>query len=205
MANGNLGDYLSEGYIESISLILTGRRDGRVSMAANVRPNIIDTDFSLDQMIDAFSSKGLSIQDLVVLSGAHTIGASHCNAFNGRFKQGSKGSLELIDASLDKSYAETLMNKCSSSESSSLTVSNDPETSSTFDNQYYRNLETHKGLIQTDSALMDDDRTRKMVEALASDEEIFFHRWSESFVKLSMVGVRVGEDGEIRRTCSAVN
>ncbi|XP_010432918.1 PREDICTED: peroxidase 46-like [Camelina sativa] len=130
------------------------------------RQNIIDTDFSLDQMIDAFSSKGLSIQDLVVLSGAHTIGASHCNAFNGRFKQDSKGSFELIDASLDKSYAKTLMNKCSSSESSSLTVSNDPETSSTFDNQYYRNQETHKGLFQTDSALMEDDRTRKMVEAL---------------------------------------
>lgn len=49
--------------------IPTGRRDGKESMAANVRPNIIDTDFTLDQMIDAFSSKGLSIQDLVVLSG----------------------------------------------------------------------------------------------------------------------------------------
>jgi len=51
--------------------IPTGRRDGKESMAANVRPNIIDTDFSLDQMIDAFSSKGLSIQDLVVLSGIY--------------------------------------------------------------------------------------------------------------------------------------
>lgn len=51
--------------------IPTGRRDGKESMAANVRPNIIDTDFTLDQMIDAFSSKGLSIQDLVVLSGIY--------------------------------------------------------------------------------------------------------------------------------------
>lgn len=49
--------------------IPTGRRDGKVSVASDVRPNIIDTDFSLDKMIDAFSSKGLSIQDLVVLSG----------------------------------------------------------------------------------------------------------------------------------------
>jgi len=138
-------------------------------------------------------------------SGAHTIGASHCNAFNGRFQRDSKGNFEVIDASLDNSYAETLMNKCSSSESSSLTVSNDPETSAVFDNQYYRNLETHKGLFQTDSALMEDNRTRTMVEELASDEESFFQRWSESFVKLSMVGVRVGEDGEIRRSCSSVN
>ncbi|CAA7015280.1 unnamed protein product [Microthlaspi erraticum] len=183
--------------------IPTGRRDGKVSVADDVRPNIIDTDFSLDKMIDAFSSKGLSIQDLVVLSGAHTIGASHCNAFNGRFKQDSKGNLELIDASLDNSYAETLMKQCASS--SSLTVSNDPETSSMFDNQYYRNLEARKGLFQTDSALMEDDRTRKLVEDLASDEESFSQRWRESFVKLSMVGVKVGEDGEIRRSCSSVN
>ncbi|KAL1210407.1 Peroxidase 46 [Cardamine amara subsp. amara] len=185
--------------------IPTGRRDGKESMAANVRPNIIDTDFTLDQMIDSFTSKGLSIQDLVVLSGAHTIGALHCNAFNGRFKKDEKGNFTLIDASLDNSYAETLMNKCSSLESSSLTVSNDPETSSIFDNQYYKNLETHKGLFQTDSALIEDDRTRKMVEDLASDEESFFQRWRESFVKLSLVGVRVGEDGEIRRSCSFIN
>ncbi|KFK29773.1 hypothetical protein AALP_AA7G177300 [Arabis alpina] len=183
--------------------IPTGRRDGRVSVAADVRPNIIDTDFSLDKMIESFSSKGLSIQDLVVLSGAHTIGDSHCNAFDGRFKRDSKGNFELIDASLDNSYAETLMNKCSSS--TSLTVSNDPETSSRFDNQYYKNLEERKGLFQTDSALMEDNRTRKIVEDLASDEESFFERWRESFVKLSMVGVKVGEDGEIRRSCSSVN
>lgn len=84
-------------------------------------------------------------------------------------------------------------------------VNNDPETSSTFDNQYYRNLLAHKGLFQTDSALVEDDRTRKIVEVLASDEESFFERWSESFVKMSVMGVRVGEEGEIRRSCSAVN
>jgi len=38
-------------------------------MAANVRPNIIDTDFTVDKMINIFSSKGLSVHDLVVLSG----------------------------------------------------------------------------------------------------------------------------------------
>lgn len=49
--------------------IPTGRRDGTVSAAENVRPNIIDTDFTVDKMISIFSSKGLSVQDLVVLSG----------------------------------------------------------------------------------------------------------------------------------------
>lgn len=46
-----------------------GRRDGRLSLASNVRSNIVDTSFTVDEMIDLFSSKGLSIDDLVVLSG----------------------------------------------------------------------------------------------------------------------------------------
>lgn len=52
--------------------IPTGRRDGRVSAAANVRPNIIDTSFTLDEMAKLFSAKGLSMDDLVTLSGTHT-------------------------------------------------------------------------------------------------------------------------------------
>ncbi|XP_057957728.1 peroxidase 46 isoform X2 [Malania oleifera] len=49
--------------------IPTGRRDGRVSSALNVRPNMVDTSFTMDEMINLFSSKGLSLDDLVTLSG----------------------------------------------------------------------------------------------------------------------------------------
>lgn len=51
-------------------MIPTGRRDGMVSLASNVRPNIVDTSFSMDEMVQLFASKGLSLLDLVVLSGA---------------------------------------------------------------------------------------------------------------------------------------
>lgn len=52
--------------------IPTGRRDGMVSVASNVRPNILDTSFTMDEMINRFSSKGLSLFDLVILSGAYS-------------------------------------------------------------------------------------------------------------------------------------
>ncbi|KAL2346643.1 hypothetical protein Fmac_000643 [Flemingia macrophylla] len=52
------------------TMILTGRRDGMISVASNVRPNIIDTSFSMDEMVKLFAAKGLSLLDLVVLSGA---------------------------------------------------------------------------------------------------------------------------------------
>jgi len=50
--------------------IPTGRRDGMVSIASNVRPNIVDTSFTMDEMVKLFSNKGLSLLDLVVLSGS---------------------------------------------------------------------------------------------------------------------------------------
>lgn len=49
--------------------IPTGRRDGRVSLGKNVRPNIIDTSFTMDEMVKIFAAKGLSLDDLVTLSG----------------------------------------------------------------------------------------------------------------------------------------
>ncbi|XVE71291.1 hypothetical protein DITRI_Ditri10aG0139500 [Diplodiscus trichospermus] len=185
--------------------IPTGRRDGRISNAANVRPNIVDTSFTMDEMTNLFNSKGLSLDDLVTLSGAHTIGRAHCSAFSDRFQQDSKGKLILIDTSLDSNYAQELIKMCPAGASSPNTVNNDPTTSFAFDNQYYSNLLSHKGLFQSDSVLIEDERTRKQVEAFANDQESFFRSWGESFLKLTSIGVKTDDEGEIRQTCSFAN
>ncbi|XP_028807098.1 peroxidase 46-like [Neltuma alba] len=185
--------------------IPTGRRDGMVSLASNVRPNIVDTSFTMDEMVKLFFSKGLSLDDLVILSGAHTIGSAHCISFRDRFQQDSKGRLRLVGNDLDSSYANELMRECGSNSNPSVTVNNDPETSMVFDNQYYRNLLAHKGLFQSDSVLLSDNQTRKLVDDLANDQELFFQKWSQSFLKLTIVGVKTDEEGEIRRSCEATN
>ncbi|MBA0604243.1 hypothetical protein Godav_016915 [Gossypium davidsonii] len=185
--------------------IPTGRRDGRISDAANVRSNIVDTSFTMIEMIRLFNSKGLSLNDLVTLSGAHTIGVAHCNAFSDRFQMDSKGNLTLIDTSLDNTYAKELMKKCPSGSSASKTVNNDPETSFAFDNQYYINLLGHKGLFQSDSVLVEDERTSARVEAFANDQETFFQSWRDSFLKLTTIGVKTDDEGEIRQSCSFAN
>ncbi|KAL8153090.1 hypothetical protein V2J09_010850 [Rumex salicifolius] len=184
--------------------IPTGRRDGRVSAMENVRPNIVDTTFTLDQMITIFSSKGLSLQDLVVLSGAHTIGSAHCSAFSDRLQMDSNGKPKATDSSLDESYAAQLAKKCvqvAAVQAAKTTVHNDPQTSSLFDNQYYKNLAARKGLFHSDSVLFEDERTRAMVDELAADEDGFFGRWGESFFRLSSVGIKGDDEGEVRRRC----
>ncbi|KAE8731653.1 Peroxidase 46 [Hibiscus syriacus] len=186
--------------------IPTGRRDGRISNSANVRPNIVDTSFTMDEMIKLFNSKGLSVDDLVTLSGVHTIGLAHCSAFSDRFRQDSEGNLTLIDTSLDINYAQELIKKCPAGGSStSVTVNNDPETSFVFDNRYFSNLLAHKGLFQSDSVIVEDGRTRKQVEEFANSEESFFKSWGESFLKLTTIEVKTDDEGEIRHSCSFSN
>ncbi|KAK4757781.1 hypothetical protein SAY87_019082 [Trapa incisa] len=185
--------------------IPTGRRDGRVSLVSNVRPNIVDTSFSMDEMIKIFSSKGLSLEDLVLLSGAHTIGSAHCGSFSDRFRKDPTGRLVPVDASLDRSFAEELMERCPVGFDPSITVSNDPQTSSSFDNQYFRNLMAGRGLFQSDSVLFSDARTSNLVEAFADDQESFFAGWAQSFVRLTSIDVKGDGEGEIRLSCSVVN
>ncbi|KAG6391333.1 hypothetical protein SASPL_149087 [Salvia splendens] len=186
--------------------IPTGRRDGRISAAANVRPNIIDTSFTLDEMAKLFSIKGLSMDDLVTLSGGHTIGKSHCSSFNDRFKVDPSGNVTVIDSSLDRQYAVQLAKMCpGGAKDDSITVNNDPGTPFQFDNQYYRIVLEHKGLFQSDSALVNDNRTRSKVVEFANSQDGFYENWAVSFLKLTMIGVKIGDEGEIRQTCSMPN
>ncbi|WOL19678.1 hypothetical protein Cni_G28480 [Canna indica] len=182
-----------------------GRRDGLVSSASNVRPNIVDTSFSVDELAQRFTSKGLSIEDLVVLSGAHTIGSSHCNAFSERFTQDSNGNLVPDDTLMEKDFAMQLAKKCPASASAATTVANDLSTPALFDNQYYINVLANKGLLHSDSVLIADNRTRSKVEEFAQSQDAFFTSWEASFLRLSTIGVKTDDEGEIRFACASVN
>ncbi|XP_074579390.1 peroxidase 18-like [Curcuma longa] len=181
-----------------------GRRDGLVSAAANVRPNMVDTTFSVRELADRFTSIGLSIDDLVILSGAHTIGSSHCDTFSERFRQSSNGSWVPIDTTMDEGYAKQVAKRCSIG-TSAATFDNDASTPMLFDNQYYINLLANQSLLHSDSVLVGDSRTRSKVEEFARSQDAFFTSWAESFSKLSTAGVKTGDEGEIRFACQSVN
>ncbi|CAN1281645.1 Peroxidase 40 [Linum perenne] len=153
-------------------------------------------------LVASFQNVGLSLNDMVALSGAHTIGKARCSSFSSRIQGGGGGP------ELNLEFVQSLQQLCSQSEggSNNAVAHLDNGTPMTFDNQYYMNLLSGQGLLPSDQALTtQDEETRMIVELYGQDTESFFRDFRNSMVKMgSLVGVG-GNSGEIRRNCRSVN
>ncbi|KAK7377321.1 hypothetical protein VNO80_02744 [Phaseolus coccineus] len=180
-----------------------GRLDGRVSTKASVRHHLPHPDFKLEQLSQMFASHGLTLTDLVALSGAHTIGFSQCSQFSKRIYNFK--SKKNIDHTLNSAYAKKLQQECPKNADPSIVVEMDPITPRIFDNQYYKNLQQGKGLLASDQALFTHKRTRDLVNLFASNNTVFETSFVSAMTKLGRIGIKTGNQGEIRRDCSMVN
>ncbi|XP_076910679.1 peroxidase 16-like [Bidens hawaiensis] len=176
-----------------------GRRDGRISTRKSVQHKLPHANFTLDQLNTMFASHGLSQTDMIALSGAHTLGFSHCNQFSKRIR--SKAG---IDRTLNRVYALQLRQMCPVNVEPDVVINMDP-TPQTFDNAYYKNLQQGKGLFSSDQVLFTDARSRSTVNLFASNNNAFNKAFVTAITKLGRVGVLTGYQGEIRRDCSRVN
>ncbi|XP_047328829.1 peroxidase 27-like [Impatiens glandulifera] len=182
--------------------VLTGRRDGKVSIQAEVLPNLPGPFDNFTTLMQHFTSKGLNLHDLVVLSGGHTIGVGHCNLFSNRlYNFTGKGDQ---DPSLNPTYAAFLKTKCLTVTDTVTTVEMDPNSSLTFDADYYSVVLQKKGLFQSDAALITNQQSKKIVGELVSGAK-FTVEFAQSMKRMGAIGVLTGNDGEIRKKCNAVN
>jgi peroxidase len=152
-----------------------------------------------------FASKGLDLKDLVVLSGAHTLGTAHCPSYAGRLYNFS--SAYSVDPTLDSEYADRLRTRCKSVDDKATLSEMDPGSYKTFDTSYYRHVAKRRGLFQSDAALLTDATTREYVQRIATGkfDDVFFKDFGESMIKMGNVGVLTGVEGEIRKKCYIVN
>lgn len=186
----------------------TGRRDGSISSI-----NEVDLPSPRERVADAagqFKTKGLNLQDMVVLLGAHTVGVSHCAFFSDRlydFQQTGKA-----DPSMNSSFVKILKKVCpspSTSETSSLandpTVFLDQGTPFLIDNSYYKQLGMGEGVLQFDQELTRSKTTKSMVKSLATSGTDFRTKFAAAMIKMGNIGVLTGNKGEIRSQCRVVN
>ncbi|KAG2708193.1 hypothetical protein I3760_05G180700 [Carya illinoinensis] len=92
------------------------RRDGLSSWAADTLGNLPSPSSSINDLAGVLATKGLSLEEMVILTSAHSIGVSHCNSFDYRLYNFS--STQRTDPDLDMLHASYLSAKCPRLESS---------------------------------------------------------------------------------------
>ncbi|KAI3794125.1 hypothetical protein L1987_36752 [Smallanthus sonchifolius] len=180
-----------------------GRLDGLSSRAASVGGKLPKPNMNLDQLNAMFAAHGLTQADMIALSGAHTLGFSHCDQFANRIYNFSKQNP--IDPTLDPTYATQLQQQCPKNVDPRIAVNMDPNTPRTFDNVYYKNLQQGQGLFTSDQVLFTDSRSKPTVTSWASSSQAFNNAFISAMTKLGRVGVKTGQNGNIRQDCSAFN
>ncbi|OEL18700.1 Peroxidase 1 [Dichanthelium oligosanthes] len=190
-----------------------GRRDGNISLAGNTT-DLPPPFANATQLVQMFAKKNLTLEDMVVLSGAHTIGVSHCSSFAGvpnnpgdRLYNFS-GSADGIDPSLSKAYAFLLKSICPSNSSRffpNTTTLMDLITPTKFDNKYYVGLQNNLGLFKSDAALLTNATMKSLVASFARSEGTWKSKFAKSMLKMGEIEVLTGTQGEIRRNCRVIN
>ncbi|CAL4891905.1 unnamed protein product [Urochloa decumbens] len=186
-----------------------GRRDGVVSRAAEARADLPSPASNFTALEANFGAKGLDVKDLVILSGAHTIGVAHCNTFAARLSSGTGPNAAAgADPTLNAAYAAQLRARCgpapAAANNNATAVAMDPGSPARFDAHYYVNLKLGRGLFTSDAALLTDPRAAGMIHRLTK-QGYFLEEFRNAVRKMGRVGVLTGHHGEIRRNCRAVN
>ncbi|CAN0914555.1 Peroxidase 39 [Linum grandiflorum] len=183
----------------------TGRRDGVISRRSESLNNIPPPFANFTTLQTMFANKGLDVKDLVLLSGAHTIGISHCSSFSNRlYNFTGRGD---ADPALDTNYAANLRSrKCRSIGDNTTKVEMDPGSRNTFDLSYYSLLLKRRGLFESDAALITNSASLQLVDKIAKGSvEDFYAEFALAMEKMGRVDVKTGSNGEIRKQCALVN
>ncbi|KAF5938004.1 hypothetical protein HYC85_025510 [Camellia sinensis] len=182
----------------------TGRRDGLVS-----NPNLVNLpgpSLSVSQALKFFTAKKLTLNDMVTLLGAHTVGVAHCGFFQNRLSnfQGSGKP----DLTMDPTLVSKLFQLCGTQSrplSQDPTAFLDQNTSFIFDNEYYHQIKLKRGVMQIDQELALDKASAPIVTGFASNAIRFQQGFTKAIVKMGGIEVLVGNAGEIRKNCRVFN
>ncbi|CAL4976691.1 unnamed protein product [Urochloa decumbens] len=179
----------------------SGRRDGLASAASDATQSLPPPFAELGRLTELFAAKGFTQDELVTLSGAHSVGRAHCGSFAQRIRPN-------VTETMDAEYGARLQQECPADggdAAAAVTIDQDQATPADLDSRYYENVLAGKVLFNSDWALISDNATRQMVEDNAANQA----RWAAKFIdamrKMGALDVLTGDQGEIRRFCNVTN
>ncbi|KAE9596083.1 hypothetical protein Lal_00031214 [Lupinus albus] len=181
--------------------VKVGRRDSKTASFSDASSGVIPPPFStLSNLISRFQAQGLSIKDMVALSGAHTIGKARCSSYRDRIYN---------DTNIDKLFAKSRQRNCPRKSSGTVKDNNvavlDFKTPTHFDNLYYKNLINKKGLLHSDQELFNGGSTDSLVTTYSNNEKAFNSDFVTAMIKMGNIKPLTGSNGQIRKHCRRAN
>jgi peroxidase len=174
-----------------------GRRDARTASQSAANTQIPSPSSDLKTLTKMFKDKGLTLKDLTVLSGAHTIGQTECQFFRTRIYN---------ETNIDRNFATLRKRNCPTSGGDTNLAPLDSVTPTKFDNNYYNDLIAKKGLLHSDQVLFNGVGSQvSLVKTYSTNGNAFARDFAAAMVKLSKISPLTGTKGEIRKNCRFVN
>ncbi|XP_047094678.1 peroxidase 2-like [Lolium rigidum] len=192
-----------------------GRLDGMHSHAAEAQHDLPDSTFNIGELIQNFKRKNFTIEEMVILSGAHAIGVGHCSSFRARLTAPKE---QILPA-----YRGLLAGKCGAGPDPIVTNNirdEDPKAIAAtvpsflpklrkfefLDNSYYHNNLARIVTFNSDWQLLTEKEARGHVHEYADNGTLWDEDFSDSLLKLSKLPLLPhGSKGEIRKKCRYVN
>ncbi|EPS67864.1 hypothetical protein M569_06908, partial [Genlisea aurea] len=180
--------------------VKVGRRDSKTASLSAANNGIPPPTSSLATLVSRYNALGLSQKDLVALSGAHTIGQARCTTFRARIYN---------ETDVEASFAQLRRNGCprSAGVGDNNLAPLDVQTPTRFDNDYFRNLLSQRGLLHSDQELYagGSASTASDVRTYAADSNAFGRDFVAAMIRMGDISPLTGSNGEIRTNCRRVN
>ncbi|CAI9108829.1 OLC1v1008526C4 [Oldenlandia corymbosa var. corymbosa] len=176
-----------------------GRKDGRISKIMDTI-NLPAPSLNSSELIKMFGQHGFTAQEMVALSGAHTLGVARCSSFKQRLS--NFDSTHDVDPTIDAQFLKTLSKTCSGGDNAE---QNFDSTRNTFDNDYFNQLQLKSGVLFSDQTLFMSPKTKPIVNGYALNQAMFFMDFQQAMLKMSLLDVKEGSKGEVRANCRKIN
>ncbi|CAN4095453.1 unnamed protein product [Withania somnifera] len=141
--------------------------------------------FNISQLQQNFGQRGLSLDDLVALSGGHTLGFSHCSSFQNKIHKFDNS--HNVDPTLQASFAASLQNVCSAHNKVRNAGATMDSTTTLLDNGYYKLLMNGRAFSLQMKICSQIQGPKRLVSKYASSQDAFFKAFASSMIKMSSI------------------
>ena len=128
--------------------------------------------------------------------GSHTIGQARCVTFRNRLYN---------ESNINPSFAASTKARCPSSGGDNNLSPLDVQSPTSFNNDYFKNLLSLKGLLHSDQQLFSNGSTDAQVRAYSSNPASFSADFASAMVKMGNLSPLTGTNGQIRTNCRKAN